>query len=84
MWLFKQHLSNPAKTAVKLLVTLSISSNVYLESTLKLCSPTLRFLLERFVTDDNITRLYVEIGRLRRGLMTRVGIEKEKNYAQRR
>lgn len=70
MSIFKQYLTDQAVEAVKARVTLSNTTNFYHEGALKSYSATIKFLLKRYIMDDNIANLNAKVPNHLQTLMT--------------
>lgn len=69
MCIFKQFLTCTVNAGVEKPVTLTRFVSFYHEGALKSYSAIVQFLLRRYVTNDNIAKLYVEVRDLRHGSM---------------
>lgn len=70
MWVFKQYLTGRAEAALQVRVTLLNSANLWYKVALESYNAIVRFLFKFYVTDNNITNLYIEVRNLWQGSMT--------------
>lgn len=64
MWLSKYFLKGPAETDMNAQVPLTNYANLYHDGALKSYSANFRFILRRWVTDDNIAKLDAKVHNL--------------------
>lgn len=70
MWLFKKFLVGPAETVLRSWVALANSVSVHHKGALKSYSAAVWFLFKRYVTDNILAKLHVELRDLKQRSMT--------------